>query len=175
MLLHIILSSLALLILIPFVVGGILFAPWVPSRRRDLERIYGLARVQTRETFIELGCGTGLVLLYGARHYDARFVGVEMFAPVLLVAYLRRIFLPRKERVRLRLGNLYHTDVSDADIIYLFGLPDQMAHRLRTKLERELKKGARVVSYSFAIEGWTPVEVSRPCPERDLPIYLYER
>ena len=60
-----------------------------------------------------------------------------------------------------------------ADVVYIFGMPGSIEDKLRTKLENELKKGARVITYSFPIKKWEPDEISK-LKENDLPIYLYK-
>jgi len=67
--------------------------------------------------------------------------------------------------------DLWKYDLSDADVIYFFLMPSKM-NRLRKKFEKELKPGARVISYVWPIEGWTPIKVDE-C-EGWPKIFLYE-
>jgi hypothetical protein len=47
--------------------------------------------------------------------------------------------------------------------------------RLRSKLERELKRGARVIVYKYPVEGWKPKEIHDAVSEREeVKIFLYE-
>lgn len=71
-------------------------------------------------------------------------------------------------------GDLFKEDLTKADVVYLFGLHKIISSRLRVKLENELKKGARVISYGFSIDGWTPVLTDQPSPQKH-PIFLYQR
>jgi hypothetical protein len=66
---------------------------------------------------------------------------------------------------------LFKTDLSKADIVYLFLMPETIK-KLRPKLEQELKPGARVVSYVFPFKDWKPEKVLERT-EKDLPVYLY--
>ncbi|MEM2921128.1 MAG: hypothetical protein QXF26_02285, partial [Candidatus Bathyarchaeia archaeon] len=63
----------------------------------------------------------------------------------------------------------------DADVVTLY-LLTKSNERIRPNLERDLKRGARVVSHDFAIPGWTPtlVEEIRELNDSHL-IYLYTR
>jgi hypothetical protein len=54
----------------------------------------------------------------------------------------------------------FDVDLSDADSVYMY-LLGRINARLRPKLERELKLGARVVTLDFPVEGWRPVVVER--------------
>lgn len=52
-------------------------------------------------------------------------------------------------------GDLFEVDVSPADVVALY-LTTSANRRVKPKLERELKPGARVVSHNYHIPGWTP-------------------
>ena len=83
-------------------------------------------------------------------------------------------YLLGRKNATFQYGSLYNANLRDADVIYVFGMPETMAERLKTKLEAELKLGARVVSYTFAIEGWKPTVVNKENPTKDLSVYVYE-
>jgi hypothetical protein len=51
-------------------------------------------------------------------------------------------------------------------------MPDKLK-KLKDKFQKELKPGARIVSYIFPIEGIKPNIISKP-KEKELPIYLYK-
>ena len=67
-------------------------------------------------------------------------------------------------------GNMYTTDVSQADVVVLF-LSATANFRLQKRLQQEMKQGARVVSYYHPMWGWRPDLVGE---SRDgYPIYVY--
>lgn len=146
-------------------------APWVPTRRRDLERMLELASLQAGETFYDLGCGTGTTVFYVARHSEAKAVGVELSLPLFLYCHVRRLVTGLKG-VSLQYRNAYKVDITNADVIYIFGMAGRFEKMLK-KLRREAKAGTRLISYAFKIEELEPLKVDKPS-ERDLPIYLYE-
>jgi hypothetical protein len=60
------------------------------------------------------------------------------------------------DRVRFITGNLFSADLSDATVVTLY-LLQSLNERLRPKLVRELKPGARVVSHVFNMgPEWPP-------------------
>ncbi len=63
-------------------------APWVPTWKRDLRRIEKLAQLKKGERFIELGCGTGRVCRYLAKHTEANTFGIELSFLQWIVARL---------------------------------------------------------------------------------------
>ena len=150
--------------------AGWKFAPWVPSYRKDLDRALRLADLKAGERFVDLGCGDGRVVIEAAERFGADATGYEIALPMVLVCLLRK----RRERVRFLFKSLFKADLSNVDVVYLFGTPPTLRGKLTAKLERELKPGARVVSYAFSLEGWTPKATDRPGP-KSLPIRLYVR
>ena len=148
-------------------------APFVPMRTNDLKRIFKLADLQPGETFYDLGCGNGKVAIYAARNYKVKAKGIEFAWPIWLLAKINQFFKGNKN-LKIKFGNLFKQDLSQADVVYFFGMPDSVKKRLKEKLERELKPAARVVSYVFAVPGWQPAMVDKPS-DKDVTIYLYQR
>lgn len=158
------------LLLISVAFAAASFAPWVPIRRKDLERVVRLADLKPGETFYDLGCGDGRIVFAVAKRTQAKAIGVELAFPFYAVCILRK-WLTRS-RAQFLWRNLFKVNLADADVIYVFGMPKSLAKKFKEKAEKECKKGARVISYVFPIEGWTPVLRDRPT-EKDMMIYSY--
>jgi cyclopropane fatty-acyl-phospholipid synthase-like methyltransferase len=161
---------LAFVFISSIAIAGLSFAPWVPAWKKDLPRIFKLAALKPGEVFYDLGCGNGKVVLYANKNFQARAIGLEISLPMYLVCKARQIFNSDKNLV-FKLKNLYKEDLSRADAVYFFGMPDKVA-KLRAKLEKELKPGCRVISYVFPIAGWQEAVKDKPKPT-DIAIYLY--
>ncbi len=165
---------LLFLILISVALAARSLAPWVPCRKKDLERIFRLANLRSYETFYDLGCGNGRVIFYAAKlHQLARvkIIGIELAWPLFALCRLRQL-IDNQANVRLKCKSLFNEDLPSADVVYVFGIPKTLNSKLRPKLERELRPGSRVLSYVFPIEGWTPRVIDKS-DEHALPIYLY--
>lgn len=143
-------------------------APWVPTWKRDIRRFIALAEPKPGETLYELGCGDARLVVSAAKECDVRGIGVELSFVVALAAWLRARL--SRSGVRIRVKNLFRVDLSDADLVYLFLMPEAY-EKLRAKFERELKPGARVVTYVWPIPGWEPVKVD--CCEKAPELFLY--
>ncbi len=156
-------------VLCSFAYASVVFAPWVPTRRKDIERVFALAGLKAGESFFDLGCGDGRMVIEAAR-YGIQSTGYEIALPMIASCLLR----PKPPGARFVFRNFFSADLSKADVVYLFGTPPTLRGRLVEKLERELKPGARVISYAFKLGNWKPSTVDRPDPET-LPIYLYSR
>jgi len=126
------------------IVGG----PWVPSSMQVVYQMMEMAGVGPDDVVYDLGCGDGRMLLAAARRYRARAVGIEI-DPLryLWCQFLITIFFQRKN-VRIIFGNLFNIDLSEADVVMCYLMPDALA-KLEKKLKKELQPGTRVVSNRF--------------------------
>ncbi len=145
-------------------------APWVPTFKRDIERLRRLLDLKPGEKFVELGCGDGRVVLSLAKP-SILSVGVELSIVQWIVANVRRI-LTRSWNTRFVLGNAFACDLRDADAVYMFLLPETY-EKIRPKLEAELKPGARLVSFVWPIPGWEATVVDEM--DGAAKLYLYVR
>ena len=169
---EVIFSFLILAILLGLIIPSFTFAPWVPCRSRDFKRIFKLANLKPGQVFYDLGCGNGKTVLYAAKHFKVKAVGVELAFPMYFVCKIRQLFA-RDKNIEFRLANLFTTDISDADVIYVWGMPDTLKKKFSDKMKKEAKKGAKIISYAFKVSDWKPIEVSKP-NKKTVSVYLYQ-
>jgi precorrin-6B methylase 2 len=155
----------ALWVLVPAVYG----LPPVSTDRERIRRALHLARLQPGETLYDLGSGHGRVLIIAAVEFDAHAVGIEAGPVQCAISLLNALWHGAGSRVRVRAGDMFRADLSDADVVYAY-LTSRHGSRLKEKLSRELRSGARVVTVAFDLPGWTPAAF-----DREHLIYLYEK
>ena len=165
-----VLLFLLILILGTAAYAGLLAAPWVPTFGKDIDRVLRFVPLTHQDKVVDLGSGDGRVLTALATS-GADVHGYEISLLPFLVSKLR-IRLKRSANCFVHYKNFWNVNLGEFNVVYLFLLP-KVYPRLREKLERELKPGARVVAMLWPVEGWVPIKVDevrlRPS------IYLYQR
>jgi predicted O-methyltransferase YrrM len=132
----------------------VVFAPTPPE---SVEALLALASPQRGETLVDLGCGDGRVLVAAARHYGCRGVGYDLDPQRIEEARANITAAGVGDRVRVEQRDLFTVDLSGADIVTLYLLP-QLNVELIPQLQA-LRPGARVVSHDFAVSGAIPDRV----------------
>jgi protein-L-isoaspartate O-methyltransferase len=148
-------------------------APYVSSPPRVVERMLELASVKPGETVFDLGCGDGRVLITAAQRFNARAIGIEINDKLVERAKEKVANLNLQDKVKIVHGDLFDADLSGADVVVLYLMTASNA-KIRPKLEKALKPGTRVVSYSYAVPDWKPVRVDKTDEHSGHQIYLYE-
>ncbi|PIT89444.1 MAG: hypothetical protein COU27_00310 [Candidatus Levybacteria bacterium CG10_big_fil_rev_8_21_14_0_10_36_7] len=161
-----------LIIIGSFAWGGILAAPWVPLRKKDVKRMLTLASLQKGEKLVDLGCGDGRIILTATNTYGTVSTGYEIALLPFILCYFKILALGFRKKTKVRMKNFFHQDLSGYDVVTLFLTPKAMA-KLGEKLKKELKPGSRVLSYAFHIPGWEPDEKDKPSTD-GVTIYKYK-
>ncbi|MDP2586614.1 MAG: class I SAM-dependent methyltransferase [Candidatus Komeilibacteria bacterium] len=152
--------------------ASLIGAPWVPTFGKTVLEQIKLAGIKPGEIVYDLGCGDGRWLFTAARLTPGKkFIGYEISVLPYLLAKVRQLFSSDRSRLEFRFKNYFQEDLSRADVVYCFGLPEVIG-RLEPKLAAELKAGARLVSYVFRLPHKQPAEVFR-FKARSQASYLY--
>ncbi len=162
------------IILLSFAYTWLSLAPWVPTRSTDLERINTFAALHKWQKFLEIGCGDAKVCHFiASRNPQVDVYWVEL-SPVMYTIGKIRNFLSPQKNLTITLKNLYKTDFSWFDVIYVFWLPETMKKKLVSKFEKEMKPNAKVISYAFEMDAWK-WKHKKEKEEGKLAIHIYEK
>jgi hypothetical protein len=112
------------------------------------------AKVTNEDYVIDLGSGDGRIVILAARRFGARGLGIENNPELVARSRENARNAGVAERVSFREQDLFKTDLSPANVVTLYLLPE-VNMQLRPKL-LQLRPGTRVVSHDFDMEDWEP-------------------
>jgi hypothetical protein len=163
-----ILLGIAVLALVSAYLPTLWGAPWAPTSLRTADRMLRMAGLERGQSLVDLGSGDGRMLILGARRFGAQAVGVEIDPVRWLIGNALIALFGVRGRARVVYGNLFEFDVSHADVVTLY-LLQGTNQRIKPLLQEQLRPGAKVISHSFSLSGWTPIAID----ERNR-LFLYE-
>ncbi|WP_306647054.1 SAM-dependent methyltransferase [Massilia pseudoviolaceinigra] len=130
--------------------------PYVPTPQAVVDRMLVLARVGKGDILYDLGSGDGRIVITAAKRYGAKGVGVDLDPARIREARDNASKAGVGQQVQFIAGDLFKTDLSDADVVTLY-LLSSVNRDLRPQLWRQLKVGTRVVSHAFDMGSeWPP-------------------
>lgn len=122
-----------------------------------VDKMLELGGLKAGEKMFDLGSGDARIPIMAAQKYKANGVGVELSPSLVKQSRDRIKQLGLTEKVTVIEGDLLKQDYSSADLITVYLLP--VGNELVTPiLEKQLKKGARVVAHDFEFSAWRPVK-----------------
>ncbi len=152
-------------------------APYYPTPHTIVEKMLRLGGLKPGEKMFDLGSGDGRIVIMAAQKFGADATGVELDADLWKQSSDKIKGLGLSKRARIIHGDVLRQDYSSADLVTVYLLPASN-EKLRPILEKQLKKGARVVAHDFEIAGWTPEKTEHIEDDgegRSHTLYLYRR
>jgi tRNA A58 N-methylase Trm61 len=152
-------------------------APFVPSPQTVVEYMLKLAGLKAGEVLFDMGSGDGRTVIMAAKTFGARGVGIELREDLAKKAMSQIHENGLDDRVTIMNTDMFTVNLTSADVVYLY-LTTSANEKIKSKLEDDLKKGARIVSHDYEIIGWRPMKVENFCENPTLgypshTIYLY--
>ena len=152
-------------------------APYFPTPETIVLRMLRLGQLKSGEKMFDLGSGDGRIVIMAAQKFKADATGIEIDDALWKRSSDRIRELGLEKRARIVHGDIFQQDYSAADLLTVYLLP-QSNDKLQPLLERQLKKGTRIVAHDFGFSGWTPVKVVDIDDDgqgRSHRLFLYER
>lgn len=140
--------------------GYSLDVPFVPTSEEIMAEMFRMAAVTKDDLVYDLGCGDGRMVVAAAKQYGAKAVGVDLNPERIRESRQNAAKIGVADRVKFVEGNLFDADISQATVMMLYLLPG-VNLKLRPKLLKELKPGARIVSHDFNMGDWKPDATSK--------------
>jgi hypothetical protein len=73
-----------------------------------------------------------------------------------------------RHKVRIEAGSFYHADLHEADVVFVYATSREVV-KLAPHLEKQMKRGSRLVSISADFPEWEPSAFDEPAL-----IFVYE-
>lgn len=159
---------LFILILLWILIPAFYGLPPVPTKPERIRKALQLANLQPNEVLYDLGAGDGRVMLIAAREFGAKAVGIEVGPIQCALIWLRIVASGFVNQIQVKWANFYKADLSGADVVFIYATSKEVM-KLAPHLEKQLKKGTRVVSISADFPEWEPARFDN----QDL-IFVYD-
>lgn len=182
----------SLILLLPTAYAGLIGAPFVPTRKKIIDKALAELPVSQGDLVIDLGSGDGAVLIAAARR-GARAIGYELSPIMWFVAWFRAALFYGKARYRerqarssqrprlpfatikpsIKFGNFYHLSLPpETTVVFAFLMPKTMP-RLKEYLNKQhLPKLRYVLCSTFPLPSEKPFQVVEV--EKLGRIYIYK-
>jgi protein-L-isoaspartate O-methyltransferase len=152
-------------------------APYYPTPPVIVEQMLKFGELKKGEKMFDLGSGDGRVVIMAARKFGADATGVELDESLYKQSSAEIKRLGLEKLARIIHGDVLKQDYSSADVITVYLLPGSN-DKVRPLLEKQLKKGTRIVSHDFEFADWKPEKTEHIEDDgegRSHTIYLYRR
>ncbi len=146
-------------------------APWVPLFKSDIDRMIKLAELKKDDLVYDLGCGDARVLIAAVKSTGVRAVGFELSLIPYWLAKIRVRLAGLQNKIEVRFQDFFTANLSCADAIFCFLTPYAMK-KLEPKIKRELKRGAKFLSYAFPFSNLEAQTADKP-QAKVMTIFLY--
>jgi hypothetical protein len=140
--------------------------PYVPTPMPVIKQLIQICKVSTKDIVIDLGSGDGRMLIEAARK-GAQTKGWEINPFLVVWTYVYALLFGVSHRVKVYPKSYTTAHLNDATLVFLYNLPRYMP-QLETIMQRDLKKGSRIVTYKFKLMSRKPT--ATPAPD----IYIYQ-
>jgi tRNA1(Val) A37 N6-methylase TrmN6 len=152
-------------------------APYYPTPETIVEKMLQLGGLKAGEKVFDLGSGDGRIVIMAARKFHADATGVELDRDLWKLSSDKIRSLGLEKTARIVNGDLLKQNYSSADLITVYLLPG-FIDKVQPLLDRQLKKGARVVSHDFEFKDWPPEKVQNIADDgegRSHTLFLYRK
>ena len=153
-------------------------APYYPTPETIVEKMLQLGGLKAGEKVYDLGSGDGRIVIVAAQKFHANAVGVELDKDLAKRSSDRILKLGLDKNAHIITGDLLKQNYSSADLVTVYLLPDAVNNKVQPLLDRQLKKGARIVAKDFDFKNWTAEKVENIADDgegRSHTLYLYRK
>jgi protein-L-isoaspartate O-methyltransferase len=158
--------------------GGAIIAPYYPTPETIVEKMLQLGGLKAGEKMYDLGSGDGRIVIMAAQKFRAEAVGVELDKNLWKQSTAKILKLGLDKSARIVNGDLLKQNYSSADLVTVYLLPESIDNKVQPILDKQLKKGARVVAHDFEFKNWKAEKIENIPDDgegRSHSLYLYRK
>ena len=152
-------------------------APYYPTPESVVQKMIELGGLKKGEKMFDLGSGDGRIVVMAAQKFGADATGIEFDEDLYKRSMARIASLGLSSQARIIHGDIMKQDYSSANLITVYLLP-LSNDKVRPMLEKQIKRGTRIVAHDFEFSGWNPektVTVDDDGEGRSHTLFLYLR
>jgi tRNA1(Val) A37 N6-methylase TrmN6 len=152
-------------------------APYYPTPQLVVDRMLQLGGLKAGEKMFDLGSGDGRIVIMAAQKFHADATGVELDKDLTKKSNEKIRELGLEKNARIVNGDLLRQNYSSADLVTVYLLPVSN-DKVQPLLDKQLKKGTRVVAHDFEFKNWTAEKVETINDDgegRSHTLYLYRK
>jgi predicted RNA methylase len=153
-------------------------APYYPTPETIVEKMLQLGGLKAGEKVYDLGSGDGRIVIIAAQKFHANAVGIEIDKDLAKRSTDKILKLGLDKSAHIVAGDLLKQNYSSADLVTVYLLPDAVNNKVQPILDKQLKKGARIVAKDFEFKNWTAEKVENIADDgegRSHTLYLYRK
>lgn len=160
------------------VLGLILYYSWfygitpTPTSSKVKQTLQHVLPAHIQGPIAELGSGWGHLAFFLAKQFPQQQVYAYEVSPIPYLCSLVLACLFNYPNVHFERANFFQISLQSFALIVCYLYPEAMI-KLKAKLEKELTPGTFVLSHTFAIPGWKPIQTLKANDLYRTPIYLY--
>lgn len=145
----------------------------MPSSPRVIRVLLQMIPADLQGTIVELGAGWGSLLFPLAKAFPhCQVIGYEnSLIPFLSSKLLQKLFFAAPN-LKIEREDFFQQSLHQSSLIICYLYPGAMK-KLRNKFDAELSDGTLVISHTFAVPGWTPMQIVELNDLYRTKIYLY--
>ncbi|MFM9968947.1 MAG: methyltransferase domain-containing protein [Burkholderiales bacterium] len=131
-----------------------MFSLFVGTREEVAARMIDLAKLKKGDVVVDLGAGDGRLVIGSAKaNPGVTGLGVDLNPKLVMEAKARAWVEGVDKQVTFLQKNVFDTDLSKVDVIYMWLFPE-LQRLLRPKILAEARPGTRIVTQMFDMGTW---------------------
>lgn len=151
--------------------SSLMGSPYVATRNKVILDILKEVKFKRNGLFVELGSGDARIVRTAVKKYHLKGLAVDINGLINLWAKILSKLDKTNKEIVYKTENIFDTDLTNADYLYLFLMPD-LLKKLVPKFNRELKKGAIIISHGFPIKEYEK-KLIKKVERKPFPTYYY--